>query len=141
MATKKGLPSELDFQLASSSGKHVEVKAKEVYIETDDGDIGVLPGHQPEFYSVSAGYVTCKAETGEEVKKLVYNAFVQIEPEAVRIGAEEIYEPEEVNPEDVEKEASELKEKLGSLSETESEEREKLKKQLQRKEALLRKVR
>jgi len=137
MAAKKGLPTELIFQLASSSGKHLNVKAKEVYVETDEGELGILPGHQPEFYLVSAGHVTCKKEDGEEIRKLVYNAFVQIEPDAVRIGAEEIYEPEEVSAEEVEREILDLKRRM----EGNPDELEKLTRELKRKEALLRKVR
>jgi len=139
MAAKKGLPTELEFQLASSSGKHLSFKVKEVYAETDDGDIGILPGHQPEFYSISAGYVTCKKESGEEIRKLVYNGFIQIEPDVVRIGAEEIYDPNEISSEEIEKQISILKEKVGSL--TEPENIEEIKKELSKKETLLRKVR
>ncbi|SMO54018.1 F-type H+-transporting ATPase subunit epsilon [Balnearium lithotrophicum] len=141
MAAKKGLPTVMDFKLASSTGKHYEAKAKEVYVETDDGDLGVLPGHQPEFYSIGAGFVVCKTESGEEIKKLVYNGFVQIEPDAVRIGAQEIYETGEVDIEAVEKEIGELKERLISLSEEETEQRSQIEREIRRKETLLRKAR
>jgi len=141
MAAKKGLPTEMKFQLASATGKHYEAEAKEVYVETDDGDIGVLPGHQPEFYSVGAGFVICRDINGNEVKKLVYNGFVQIEPEAVRIGAQEIYEPGQVDLEKVEKELSALREELSSLSEEEEERKDELEAEIKRKETLLRKAR
>lgn len=141
MAAKKGLPTEMKFQLASATGKHYEAEAKEVYVETDDGDIGVLPGHQPEFYSIGAGFVICRDVNRNEIKKLVYNGFVQIEPDAVRIGAQEIYEPGEVNVESVEREISELKKRLSSLSEEEVETKSSLEAEIKRKETLLRKAR
>ena len=141
MAAKKGLPTEMKFQLASATGKHFEAEAREVYVETDDGDIGVLPGHQPEFYSIGAGYVICRDVNGNEIKKLVYNGFVQIEPDAVRVGVQEIYELGEVNVESVEKEISQLKERLSTLSEEETETRSSIEAEIKRKEKLLRKAR
>ncbi len=141
MAAKKGLPTEMKFQLASATGKHFEANAREVYVETDDGDIGVLPGHQPEFYSIGAGFVTCKDVNGNEIRKLVYNGFVQIEPDVVRVGAQEIYEPGEINVEAIEREISQLKERLSTLSEEEIETRSSLEAEMKRKETLLRKAR
>jgi len=140
MATK-GLPAEMKLQLASATGKHYELTVKEVYVETDDGDLGVLPGHQPEFYRISAGFVSCKAENGEEVRKLVYNGFVQIEPEVVRIGVQEIYEPGEVDTAALEREIEELKEALEALSEEEEVKRAEVEAEITRKEKLLRKAR
>ncbi len=141
MAAKKGFPTVIDFKLASATGKHYEAKAKEVYVETDDGDLGILPGHQPEFYSVGAGFVTCKSEDGSEIRKLVYNGFVQIEGDAVRIGVQEIYEPGEVDVEALEREVGELRKKLASLSEEEAEHRAQIEAEIRRKETLIRKAR
>ena len=103
MATAKGIPSEMKLLIASATGKHLELDVKEVYVETADGDIGVLPGHQPEFYSIEAGFVRCRTVEGEEVEKLLFNGFVQIEPEVVRIGVQEIYDSGEVDISHVEK--------------------------------------
>ena len=141
MAARKGLPTEMKFHLASATGKHFEAEAKEVYVETDDGDLGILPGHQPEFYSIGAGFVVCKDKNGNEIKKLVYNGFVQIEPDAVRVGVQEIYEPGEVDIEAVEREISQLKERLSSLSEEEAESRSSIEAEIRRKEVLIRKAR
>jgi len=141
MAAKKGLPTEMKFQLASATGKHFEADAREVYVETDDGDIGVLPGHQPEFYSIGAGFVTCKDVNGNEIRKIVYNGFVQIEPDVVRVGAQEIYEPGQVDLKGVERELSALREELSSLGEEEVERREEIEAEIKRKETLLRKAR
>ncbi len=141
MAAKKGLPTEMKLQLASVTGKHYEVEAREVYVETSDGDIGVLPGHQPEFYSIDAGFVVCRDKDGNEVKKLVYNGFVQIEPDVVRIGVQEIYEPGEVDAESIGREISQLKERLSVLSEEETEAKSSLEAEIKRKEKLLEKAR
>ncbi|MEO2083278.1 MAG: F0F1 ATP synthase subunit epsilon [Desulfurobacteriaceae bacterium] len=141
MAATKGLPTEMKFLLASATGKHFEAEVREVYIETDDGDIGVLPGHQPEFYSVGAGFVVWKDKEGREKRKLIYNGYVQIEPDAVRIGVEEIYEPGEVKVEEVEREIAGLKERLSSLSEEEEEKRAEIEAEIKRKETLIRKAR
>ncbi len=141
MAAKKGVPTEIKFQLASATGKHYEAEAREIYVETDDGDLGILPGHQPEFYSIGAGFVVCKDKEGKELRKLVYNGFVQIEPDAVRVGVQEIYEPGEVDIEAVEREISQLKEKLASLSEEEVEARSSIETEIKRKETLIRKAR
>jgi len=137
----KGIPSEMKLFIASSTGKHLEVEAKEVYIETDDGDLGVLPGHQPEFYSVGAGFVKFKDKEGREVTKLLFNGFVQIEPEVVRIGVQEIYEPGDVDVSSLEKEVEELKEKLASLGEEEVETRQHIESEIKARETLIKKAR
>ncbi|TCK03852.1 F0F1 ATP synthase subunit epsilon [Phorcysia thermohydrogeniphila] len=137
----KGIPSEMKLLIASSTGKHIELETKEVYIETDDGDLGVLPGHQPEFYSVGAGFVKFKDKEGNEVTKLLFNGFVQIEPDVVRIGVQEIYDPEEVDVSSLEKEVAELKERLASLSEEEVEARQSVEAEIRMKETLIEKAR
>jgi len=141
MATVRGIPAEMDLLIASSTGKHIEAKVKEIYIETDDGDLGILPGHQPEFYSVGAGFVKFKDSEGNEVTKILFKGFVQIEPDIVRIGVEDIYEPGEINIEEVEKKIAELKEKLSSLSEEEEEARHKLESEIAQRESLIKKAR
>jgi len=140
MATVKGIPAVLKVYLASATGRHYELEAKEVYLETEDGDLGVLPGHQPEFYSMGAGFVICKTADGQEFKKLVYAGFAQIEPDVVRVGVQEIYEPGEVDVEAVKREIDQLKEKLASLSEEEEEARARLEREIRRKEELIRKA-
>jgi F-type H+-transporting ATPase subunit epsilon len=141
MATVKGIPAEMDLLIASSTGKHIETKVKDIYIETDDGDLGVLPGHQPEFYSVGAGFVKFKDSEGNDITKVLFKGFVQIEPDIVRIGVENIYEPEEINVEEVEKKIVELKERLSSLSEEEEEARHRLESEIARRETLVKKAR
>ena len=141
MATVKGISTEMNLLIASSTGKHIETKVKEIYIETDDGDLGVLPGHQPEFYSVGAGFVKFKDSEGSEVTKILFKGFVQIEPDIVRIGVEDVYEPGEINVEEVGKKIAELKEKLSSLSEEEEEARYKLESEIAKRESLIKKAR
>jgi F-type H+-transporting ATPase subunit epsilon len=141
MATVKGIPTTMKLQLASATGKHYELEVREVYLETEDGDLGVLPGHQPELYSIGAGFVICKTADGQEVKKLVYSGFAQIEPDIVRVGVQEIYEPGEVNVEEVEREIGQLKERLSALSEEEAETRSRIEREIRRKEELIKKAR
>jgi len=141
MATVKGIPTTMELQLASATGKHYELEVKEVYLETEDGDIGVLPGHQPELYSIGAGFVICKTTDGQEVKKLVYAGFAQIEPDVVRVGVQEIYEPGEVDIEAIEREIGQLKEKLTALSAEETEARARIEREIRRKEELIKKAR
>jgi len=141
MATVKTIPAEMKLFLASASGKHYEADVKEIYVETDDGDLGILPGHQPELYSVGAGFVKYRAVDGEEVVKLLFKGFVQIEPEVVRIGVQEIYEPEEVNVTEIEKEITELRGKLSSLTEEEEEAKKTIEKEIKVREALIKKAR
>ena len=141
MATVKGISTEMNLLIASSTGKHIETKVKEIYIETDDGDLGILPGHQPEFYSVGAGFVKFKDSEGSEVTKILFKGFVQIEPDIVRIGVEDVYEPREINVEEVGKKIAELKEKLSSLSEEEEEARYKLESEIAKRESLIKKAR
>ena len=141
MAATKGIPAEMKLLLASATGKHYEIDAKEIYVETDDGDLGILPGHQPEFYSVGAGYVKCRSAEGEEITKLVFNGFVQVEPDVVRIGVQEIYEPGEVDTAAVEAEIGKLKEELASLTEEEEEAKAKIEREIKMRETLIKKAR
>ncbi len=141
MATVKGIPSEFKLLIASATGKHLEVEAKEVYIETDDGDLGVLPGHQPEFYSIGAGYIRCRTVDGDDIEKLLFNGFVQIEPDVVRVGVQDIFETGEVDISAVEKEIEELKSRLESLTEDEEETRHKLESEIKMRETLKKKAR
>ncbi len=141
MATVKGIPSELKLYLASSTGKHYEIDASEVYVELEDGVVGVLPGHQPEFYSISAGFVEWKSVSGEEGRKLLFDGFVQIEPDVVRIGVHEIYEPGEVDVAAIEAEVKKMEEQLSALTEEEEEARKDLEKKIKAKKLLIEKAR
>lgn len=139
MATVRGIPTEMELFIASSTGKHVEAKTKTVYMEIDGDAIGILPKHQPEFYSVNNGIVKFKDSRDNDVTRILLNGFVQIEPDAVRIAVENIYEPEEINVEEVKKEIKDLKKKLSSLS-TDSKAEQELKSEIVQKEFLIKKA-
>jgi F-type H+-transporting ATPase subunit epsilon len=114
MAVK--IPDSVKFFIASASGRYHQVDTQEIYVETDDGDIGILPGHQPEFHLVTAGFVRWKEEEGEK-ELAVFDGFLQIEPDAVRIGCKEALKREEVNVSELEKKVEELEENVKSYGE------------------------
>ncbi len=130
----------LELYIASLNGKQVKAKVKEVYVETADGIVGVLPGHQPEFYSVGAGTVTYKEEDGKEGTTVVYDGFVQIEPDAVRIGVKDIIEPSEINVEKIKAEIEELRSKAEGLSEEETEKIAEIEKEIEKRKSLISKA-
>jgi F-type H+-transporting ATPase subunit epsilon len=130
----------IELHIASLSGKQIKASVKEVYVETADGVVGVLPGHQPEFYSVGAGTVKYIEENGKEGETVVYDGFVQIEPYAVRIGVKDIVKPSEINVQEIKAEIENLKAKIEGLSEEESEKISEIEKEIEKRESLISKA-
>ncbi len=130
----------LELYIASLNGKQVKAKVKEVYVETADGIVGVLPGHQPEFYSIGAGTVTYKEKDGKEGATVVYDGFIQIEPDAVRIGVKDIIKPSEINVEKIKAEIEELRSKAEGLSEEETEKIAEIEKEIEKRKSLISKA-
>ncbi|WP_457567772.1 FoF1 ATP synthase subunit delta/epsilon [Desulfurobacterium sp.] len=140
MAAKNTLTT-VEVKLASLTGKHLSGNAKEVYVDMDDSMIGVLPGHQPEFYRFSAAAVSYITPEGKEEKCYAYDGFLEIEQDQVLIAVRDIFQPGEIKPEDVEKEIEKLQEELKNLPEEEEvEKKAKLEKEIEKKQYLLRKL-
>ncbi len=130
----------IELSIASLTGKHISLEVEEVYVETDDGVVGVLERHQPEFYSVGAGVVTYRDVEGNEGKTIVYDGFVQIEPDAVRIAVRDIMKASEIDVEKLKSEIETLRSRMESLTEEEYEKASEIEREIEKRESLISKA-
>ncbi|WP_022846981.1 MULTISPECIES: ATP synthase F1 subunit epsilon [unclassified Desulfurobacterium] len=136
----KNILTAVEVRIASLTGKHISGIAKEVYVDMDNSVVGVLPGHQPEFYRFAAAAVTFITPDGKEEKCYAYDGFLEIEQDQVLIAVRDIFRPGEIATEDVEKEIRELEEELRNLPEEEVDKKVKLEREIEKKTYLLRKL-
>ncbi|OMH41365.1 hypothetical protein [Desulfurobacterium indicum] len=139
MAAKNTLTA-LDVRIASMTGKHIASAAKEVYVDMDDSAVGILPGHQPEFYKFAAAAVLVITPENKEENCFVYDGFLEIEQDQVLIAAKDIFRPGEITAEEIEEEIKKLEKELKSLPEEEAVKKAKLESEIEKKRYLLRKV-
>ncbi len=59
-----------------------------VIARTVDGDIGVLPGHEPLLAELASGVVLVKTTEGEEVAAAVHGGFISVDADTVSLLAE-----------------------------------------------------
>jgi F-type H+-transporting ATPase subunit epsilon len=59
-----------------------------VIAKTTEGDIGVLPGHQPTLGVLVEGVVRIQREGGEEIRAAVHGGFLSVSQQGVAILAE-----------------------------------------------------
>ena len=52
-------------------------EASEVYARTSDGEIGILPGHQPALLALEVAPLRVKAEGGDEILVAVHGGFLE----------------------------------------------------------------
>jgi F-type H+-transporting ATPase subunit epsilon len=59
-----------------------------VIARTVDGDIGVLPGHEPLLAELASGVVLVKTTDGDEVTAAVHGGFISVDADTVSLLAE-----------------------------------------------------
>ncbi len=59
-----------------------------VIARTVDGDIGVLPGHEPLLAELASGVVLVKTIDGDDVAAAVHGGFISVDADAVSLLAE-----------------------------------------------------
>ena len=59
-----------------------------VIARTVDGDIGVLPGHEPLLAELASGVVVVKTTEGGEVTAAVHGGFISVDADTVSLLAE-----------------------------------------------------
>jgi F-type H+-transporting ATPase subunit epsilon len=59
-----------------------------VIARTVDGDIGVLPGHEPLLAEMASGVVLVKTPDGHEVTAAVHGGFISVDADTVSLLAE-----------------------------------------------------
>jgi F-type H+-transporting ATPase subunit epsilon len=60
-----------------------------VIARTVDGDLGVLPGHEPMLAELASGVVLVRTTDGEQVAAAVHGGFISVENDTVSLLAEQ----------------------------------------------------
>jgi F-type H+-transporting ATPase subunit epsilon len=75
-------------------------KASFVFARTTEGEIGVMPGHEPTLAQLeTAGHVRIDTTDGESISVAVHGGFLSITPDGVTILAENAELSEEIDVE------------------------------------------
>ena len=102
------------FELLTLSGAKWQGEADEVVLTTTNGEMGVLPHHEPLVAQVVAGAVTIKSGHGAPEVFATFGGLLEITPEYVRLLADEADHESELVAEEIEAaldEARSMKEK------------------------------
>ena len=104
------MESTISFDLVSPEQLVFNDKAGMIIVPGRDGDIGVLPGHSKLLSSLRPGRVMVYGEEKQLLNSFfVSGGFVEINPEKCIVLAEEIYEMNSLNKNEIEKQVQELK--------------------------------
>jgi F-type H+-transporting ATPase subunit epsilon len=104
----------VDFQLLTLSGTKFAGEARQVNLRTVDGDMGILPHHEPLVAKVVAGPVEVKPAKGEPQVFATYGGLLEIDDNRVRLLADEADHADELVTSEIEaalKRAEELRAK------------------------------
>ena len=63
-------------EVVSAERSLLSVEAEEVYARTLEGEIGILPGHQPALLALDIGVVRVKTGGGQEEQVAVHHGFL-----------------------------------------------------------------
>jgi len=78
----------LQVQLVAADRSVWSGEATTVIARTVDGDLGVLPGHEPLFAELASGVVLVRTTDGEQVSAAVHGGFISVENDVVSLLAE-----------------------------------------------------
>lgn len=66
----------MQVDVVSAEQSLLSVEATEVYARTIEGEIGILPGHQPALLALDIGLLRVRTVEGEEERVAVHNGFL-----------------------------------------------------------------
>ncbi len=81
--------SQLNVELVAADRRVWAGTARMVSARSSDGDLGILPGHQPILTILVAGEVTIKGEEGTQTAT-IDGGFMSVDHDTVRIIAEHV---------------------------------------------------
>jgi F-type H+-transporting ATPase subunit epsilon len=99
----------MHFELLTLSGAKWQGDADEVQLTTTNGQMGILPHHEPFVGQVVAGAVTIKPSKGTSEVFATYGGLVEITREYVRLLADEADHESELVASDIETALAEAK--------------------------------
>jgi F-type H+-transporting ATPase subunit epsilon len=92
----------VQFELLTLTGTKFEGEAEQVSLVTTDGEIGILPHHEPLMAVAVAGPVTVKPAQGREQTFATYGGMLEIQDNRVRLLADEAEHADELVAKEVE---------------------------------------
>jgi F-type H+-transporting ATPase subunit epsilon len=82
------LPGELNVELVAPDRRVWSGAASMIVARTTEGEIGILPGHEPVLGLLVTGQVTIRTAEGDTVLAAVHGGFLSVSDDAVSILAE-----------------------------------------------------
>jgi F-type H+-transporting ATPase subunit epsilon len=90
------------FELLTLTGTKFGGEVAEVALRTTDGDLGILPNHEPLTAIAVAGPVTVKPKSGREQIFATFGGMLEVGPELVRLMSDEAEHEDELVDREVE---------------------------------------
>ncbi|MDP8970239.1 MAG: ATP synthase F1 subunit epsilon [Actinomycetota bacterium] len=94
-------------------------EATEVYARSLDGDLGILPNHQPTLLALDIAPVKVVTADGDEVTYAVHNGFLEMSENRLTVLADAAERPEEIDTDRAERARHRAEEQLQQGSEDE----------------------
>ena len=111
------MKSKISFDLVSPEQLVFNDMVEMIIVPGKDGDIGVLPGHSKLLSSLRPGRVMVYAEDKKILKSFFVSAgFVEVNPEKCIVLAEEVYEMNNLDKNNIETQLRELEKKEDNQS-------------------------
>lgn len=86
--------STLNVELVAADRKVWQGEARQVNARSVEGELGILPGHEPILTLLGAGDVTIKAEDGSSQTATIDAGFLSVDRNTVTIVAEHVSVPQ-----------------------------------------------
>jgi len=99
----------MQFELLTLSGAKFQGEIDEVHLTTTDGQIGILPHHEPLVAQVIAGAITIKTGKGAPEVFATYGGLLEVTKTYVRILADEADHESDLVAEEIEAALAEAK--------------------------------
>lgn len=80
----------LNVELVAANGKVWEGEARMVRVRSVEGDLGVLPGHEPMLVALAPGEVHIRAEGGDDTTVEIDGGFMTVDSDHVTVVAESV---------------------------------------------------
>jgi len=90
----------------------LQTKAQSIVVDTPDGQLGILHGHSPAVIALAIGQIRIRRESGEWVTCFNSEGFAEVSRESVRIMAQAVEWPEEIDRNRAEQAQREAREQL-----------------------------